>query len=187
MTETEGHEKGARTPHQPAGARCLRRAALGLAVLACVWASPVRPGRAADPSRAVAPPFSLPDLDGRTRTLREFLGGRPLLLEFMSTECPHCRSMGPILTRLHAAYGGRVSFLTVAFDRGAIRVRSFAVVHDHQWRYLLGNDETARAYGLEGVPTFYILAPDGRILVREVGTMSYEELARALDAALRGP
>jgi hypothetical protein len=95
--------------------------------------------------------------------------------------------MGPVLARLHAAYGDRVTFLTVAFDRRALRVRSFAQVHGHQWSYLLGNQETVRAYGLEGVPTFYVLGADGRIRGRQVGSTGYEELAKTLEAVLRSP
>jgi hypothetical protein len=95
--------------------------------------------------------------------------------------------MGPVLARLHAAYGDRVNFLTVAFDRSAIRVRSFVQVHGHQWIYLLGNEETVRAYGLEGVPTFYVLGAHGRIHGRQVGSAGYEELAKTLEAALGSP
>ncbi|MFI5342235.1 MAG: TlpA family protein disulfide reductase [Candidatus Methylomirabilales bacterium] len=169
-----------------AAARHRRRVVLGL-VVAYVWATAALAGTTVDPPAPLAPPLSLPDLDGRTRSLQEFLSARPVLLEFMSTGCPHCRDMGPVLARLHAAYGNRVTFLTVAFDRGAMRVRSFARVHGHQWSYLLGNEETVRAYELEGVPTFYLLGADGRIRGRQVGSSSYEELARALEAALRSP
>jgi thiol-disulfide isomerase/thioredoxin len=102
-----------------------------LVVLAFVGAGGAAPGLAADQRQPVAPPLSLPDLDGRTRTLNEFLGSKPVLLEFMSTDCPHCRTMAPVLTRLHEVYGNRVSLLTVAFDRRATRVKAFAQVHGH--------------------------------------------------------
>jgi len=90
---------------------------VGLVALAGVWAVLAAAGAPGDPTGAMAAPLSLPDLDGRTRALREFLSPRPVLLEFMSTSCPHCRYMGPVLTRLHAAYGERVTFVTVAIDR----------------------------------------------------------------------
>jgi thiol-disulfide isomerase/thioredoxin len=90
------------------------------AIAAAIHVSP-RAGvgmvHAAERSLPPAPAFALPDLDGRTRTLQEFLGARPVLLEFMSTDCPHCRYMGSVVARLHAVYGDRASFLTVAFDR----------------------------------------------------------------------
>jgi thiol-disulfide isomerase/thioredoxin len=158
-----------------------------LVVLALVGAGGAASGLAADLRQPVAPPLSLPDLDGRTRTLNEFLGAKPVLLEFMSTDCPHCRHMAPVLTRLHAVYGNRVSFVTVAFDRRATRVRAFAQVHGHPWCYLLGDDNTVRAYALGGVPTFLLLGPDGRIRGVQVGSCAYDDLARAIKALIGPP
>ena len=133
-----------------------------------------------------APAFTLPDLDGRSRSLAEFLGSKPILLEFMSLDCPHCRGLAPVLTRLHAAYGIRLQFLTVAFDRGPRRVREFAEREKHAWSYLMGNQETIDAYKLEGVPTFILVIPDGRIAGRMVGSASYEAMSQLIEAVLRG-
>ncbi len=137
---------------------------------------------------AVAPPFSLSDLDGRARSLGEFLGTRPVLLEFMDLDCPHCLEMAPILTRLHIAYGARVQFLTVAYERrnDPRRVRAFAERHRHVWPYLMGTQEVVRAYRLEGVPTFLLLASDGRIVGFREGSTSYEAMSRGLEAVLAG-
>jgi len=95
--------------------------------------------------------------------------------------------MAPVLTRLHEHYGSRIFFVTVAFDRRAMRVRAFAEVQGHSWRYLLGNDQTARAYALEGVPTFVLLGRDGRIRGVQVGSCAYENLARAIEAVIGSP
>jgi thiol-disulfide isomerase/thioredoxin len=168
-------------------ARLLRGYAPALVVLALVGTGGVAPALAADQRQPVAPPLSLPDLDGRIRTLNEFLGSKPVLLEFMSTDCPHCRSMAPVLTRLHEMHGNRVSFLTVAFDRRGARVRAFAQAHGHPWCYLLGDDHTARAYALEGVPTFFLLGPDGRIRGVQVGSCAYDDLARVIEALIGPP
>jgi thiol-disulfide isomerase/thioredoxin len=144
------------------------------------------PVQAADQQMRVAPAFSLPDPDGRRRSLAEFLGTRPLLLEFMDLDCPHCLEMAPILTRLHIAYGARVQFLTVAFERrgDARRVRAFAERHRHVWPYLIGTQEIVRAYRLEGVPTFLLLTSDGRIVGFREGSTSYEAMSRGLEAVL---
>jgi thiol-disulfide isomerase/thioredoxin len=165
-------------------ARPFRRFAPALMVLLSVGAASAGITLAADLHDSVASPFSLPDLDGRTRSLKEFLGVKPVLLEFMSTDCPHCRHMGPILTRLHAVYGDRISFLTVAFDRHATRVKAFAEAHGHPWCYLIGDDNTARVYTLEGVPTFLLLGPDGRIRATQVGSCPYDELAQVIQAVI---
>jgi hypothetical protein len=75
----------------------------------------------------------------------------------------------------------------VAFDRRAARVKAFAQAHGHPWNYLLGNDETARAYSLEGVPTFVLVGRDGRIRGVQVGSCDYDDLARAVEAVIGPP
>jgi hypothetical protein len=57
--------------------RLLRGYATALVVLAFVGTGGAAPGLAADQRQSVAPPLSLPDLGGRTRTLNEFLGSKP--------------------------------------------------------------------------------------------------------------
>jgi thiol-disulfide isomerase/thioredoxin len=174
-------------PRGRPGVRSLRAWPLWLAAVAVIWAGSAGAGQAVDKGQPVAPSFSLLDLDGRTRTLNEFLGTKPIVLEFMSLDCPHCRDMAPVLTRLHEVYGNRVVFLTVVFERRAPRAKAFAQVHGHTWCYLLGNQETARAYALEGVPTFVLLGPDGRIRGVQVGSCPYEEFLRAIEGAFGAP
>jgi hypothetical protein len=57
--------------------RLLGGYATTLLVLVFVGAGGAAPGLATDQRQPVAPPLSLPDLDGRTRTLNEFLGSKP--------------------------------------------------------------------------------------------------------------
>ena len=92
--------------------------------------------------------------------------------------------MGPVLARLHATYGTRVQFLTVAFDRDARRVRAFAEREKHSWPYLMGTQEVFDAYHLEGVPIFCLVAPDGRVLDVRVGSTSYESMRQSLETLL---
>jgi thiol-disulfide isomerase/thioredoxin len=144
--------------------------------------------RAAENPLPMAPAFSLPDLDARTRALGEFLGKKPILLEFMDLDCPHCLEMAPILTRLHGAYESRVQFLTVAFERrrDPRRVRTFAEKHRHSWPYLLGNQDVVQAYRLQGVPSFFLVRSDGRIAGFLEGSASYEAMFQGLEAFLVG-
>jgi thiol-disulfide isomerase/thioredoxin len=102
----------------------------------------------------------------------------------MSPGCPHCEDTAPILARLHATYGTRVQFLTVAFDRDARRVRAFAQREKHSWPYLMGTQEVIDAYHLEGVPIFCLVAPDGRVLDVRVGSTSYESMRQSLETLL---
>jgi hypothetical protein len=95
--------------------------------------------------------------------------------------------MAPVLTRLHAAYRVRLLFLTVAFDRDPRRVRYFVEREKHAWSYLMGSQEIIDAYKLEGVPSFFLVTPDGRIAGLIVGSASYEAISQGIEAVLRGP
>jgi thiol-disulfide isomerase/thioredoxin len=140
---------------------------------------------AEEPVTMKAPAFSLMDLQGKPRSLAEFLNATPILLEFMSPDCPHCREMAPVLTRLHARYRDRVQFVTVAFDKSVPRIQQFAALEKHGWPYLLGSQDVVNAYRLEGVPTFCFVAPEGRLVNRVAGSLPEEVLRQHLDSLLQ--
>ncbi len=60
-----------------------------------------------------APLFSLKRLDGKTVSLAEHLGKRPIVLEFGSYTCPVFRYTHPAMERLSRRYGDKAAFLTV--------------------------------------------------------------------------
>lgn len=64
-------------------------------------------------SNRQAPEFQLPDPKGRIVSLGDFKG-KLLLIEFMSTTCPHCQKLTPVLNDVNARYKGRVAVLGVA-------------------------------------------------------------------------
>ena len=56
----------------------------------------------AEASPLAAPDFTIPSLDGGTCSLSAHRG-KPVLLEFWSMGCPHCRKMIPELSKIAAA------------------------------------------------------------------------------------
>jgi thiol-disulfide isomerase/thioredoxin len=132
-----------------------------------------------------APEFSTWDTLGLLRNLSDFLGKKPVLLEFMSLGCPYCLEMAPILGRIHATYGDRVQFLTVVFDPDAKRIQKYAQKEKHTWPYLVGTQPIIDAYTLQGVPTLYFLLKDGRVFRNHAGSLSEKALQETLDALLK--
>src|SRR6266545_394324 len=59
-----------------------------------------------------APGFCLPDSSIRRYDLQDFRG-KVLLLDFMQTNCPHCRALSGVLERAKARYGDKVAILSV--------------------------------------------------------------------------
>lgn len=64
-------------------------------------------------SNRPAPDFRLPDSKGRTVGLADFKG-KLLLIEFMSTTCPHCQKFTAVLNGVSAKFKGRAAVIGVA-------------------------------------------------------------------------
>jgi thiol-disulfide isomerase/thioredoxin len=141
--------------------------------------------RAEEPPFKVAPDFSTFDVNGNSQTLANYLKAKPILLEFMSPDCPHCVEMAPILGRAHTVYGDKVQFLTVAYDKNVQRVQRFAQAEKHAWPYLMGTQQISKAYKLDGVPTFCFIAPGGQVARYVVGSMPEKVLRENIDAILK--
>ena len=56
--------------------------------------------------------FTLPDATGKYYDVLDFRG-KPLLIEFMKTDCAHCQTFSKTLERVKARYGDRITVLSV--------------------------------------------------------------------------
>jgi peroxiredoxin len=125
--------------------------------------------RPADPPEA--PDFTLPDLEGRPVRLRE-LRGKLVFLNFWATWCPPCRLEMPSMERLYQIFKPTAfAMLAVSIDRqGAKAMKPFMEELQLTFPALLDPpSEVARQYGLRGLPTTYLIDPDGRLIGAAVG------------------
>lgn len=67
---------------------------------------------AGDLSGRRAPGFSLPDASSRYHDPQDYRG-RIVIVDFMSTSCPHCSTFSKILEKVKAKYAGKVAVLMV--------------------------------------------------------------------------
>jgi peroxiredoxin len=67
---------------------------------------------AADPGQR-APGFALPDSKLDVVDLYDFRG-KPVIVEFMKTDCPHCAAFAAVLQKVRQKYGDRVGIISVA-------------------------------------------------------------------------
>jgi len=77
-----------------------------LAALVCAGSLMAQSG----PRRA--PSFSLPDSKFAQHDILDYRG-RWLIMDFMQTNCPHCRNLAATLEEVKTRYGGKVAILEV--------------------------------------------------------------------------
>lgn len=133
-----------------------------------------------------APDFSLSDLDGKAVALKD-LRGRLVLLNIWTTWCPACREEMPSLERLHREFDTRgVSVLAASHREDPEEVRKFAHEFNLTMPTLLDQDgRVGELYGLQGLPTTFLIGPDGRLIARAIGPRDWAGAeARGLIRAL---
>ena len=54
------------------------------------------------------------DLDGNAISLADYVGAKPLLIEFWATWCENCRALAPQLIDTYTRYGDRIEYLAIA-------------------------------------------------------------------------
>ena len=133
--------------------------------------------------------FSLPDSDGKIRSLSEWRG-KVIVLNFWATWCPPCREEIPLfiaLQKKHAADGLQVIGVGVDNKASVIAYRQSAGIN---YTILMGNDDAmdvAAKYGdrMDSLPYSVIISRNGSIAARKLGAFTKSELDSLVEPLLR--
>ena len=116
------------------------------------------------------------------------LRGVPVVLNYWASWCPPCRDEAPVLERAWRAQRGRgVAFVGLNMQdvtgdaRGFLREFgvSYVNVRDR-------SDETARRWGVTGLPETFFISAQGRVVGHVIGVVSPEQLREGIAAARSG-
>ncbi|WP_020590937.1 TlpA family protein disulfide reductase [Kiloniella laminariae] len=127
------------------------------------------------------PPVPVPiesfeDEEGNLRSLKDF-EGQVLLLNFWATWCPPCIKEMPDLDKLQAELGN-VSFrvVTLSEDRGGLK-QVVPFLNDNALKnlppYVDVKGRVARAFGLKGLPSTYLINKEGLIVGALIGPFEW--------------
>lgn len=115
--------------------------------------------------------FTLATLDGGSITLSD-LRGRWVLINFWATWCAPCRDEMPFLATLALAQGDMLTVLAINMREQPDDVRTFVDELGIRLPILLEPDDaTLLAYRVTGLPTSFLIAPDGTLARRIPGPL----------------
>jgi len=130
---------------------------------------------------APAPVIKVNDLDGKPVDLGQWIGHRPVLLEFWATWCPNCEELLPRLKTAYGRWSDRVEFLgiNVTVNQTPAKVRDYVTQHAMPFR-ILYDDEGTSVRAFDAPATAFVVILDG------AGTVVYTGLGadQSFDAAL---
>jgi thiol-disulfide isomerase/thioredoxin len=128
-----------------------------------------------DPPRP-APALSFATRDGKTLRLADFRG-RFVLVNLWATWCAPCVREMPSLDRLQARLGERLSVLAISEDRGAGHVVEPFLAKLGLQRlvvYLDPGDDAQQAFAVRGLPSSFLIDPEGRMLASLEGAAEWD-------------
>ncbi len=111
----------------------------------------------------LAPNFTLLDLENKGFSLSDFKG-KPIILFFWTTWCPHCRRGLKQLNALHPELlQNGVEVVAINIEEPLDKVQEFIKSYSFSYRVLLDTDaKVAQAYGILGVPTYCLINKEGQ-------------------------
>ena len=134
------------------------------------------------------PEFTLPDLDGRQRSITEW-DGKVVALNFWATWCPPCLKEVPEFVSLQDKYQAQgLQFIGIALQKPE-EVREFVAEHKVNYPMLAGELEViklAEAYGnhVGALPYTVIIDRNGQIAHVKPGILPTEEAESIISGLL---
>jgi thiol-disulfide isomerase/thioredoxin len=149
------------------------RAGLALAVLVLLpfWPASAQ-GDAGISVGARAPAVVVNDLDGKPVDLGQWIGRKPVLLEFWATWCSNCEELLPRFREARKLVGDRVEFVAVnvTVNQTPERVRRYLAEHQLPFRVLYDDKGTStRAYLAPATSYVVIVDRAGRVAYTGIG------------------
>jgi len=131
----------------------------------------------------MAPDFILKDTNGNAIRLSDFRG-KVVLLNFMATWCPACRSEMPVLGQAWVKYKDSVVLISIDVDpkESDDVLRGFAqTFHYATWMWARDTANLAKAYGVNAIPKTVIIDKNGHISFVHSGVIDEQTLNNQIE------
>lgn len=129
-----------------------------------------------------APDFSLKQMNGETFRLSDYRG-EIVVVNFWATWCAPCRKEIPGFIALQEEWADKgVTFVGVSLDdEGFEVVRPYAEKMGINYPLVVGDDRLTKKYGgVQGLPTSFVVGPEGTVQSAHLGFWAETELRNQL-------
>ncbi|MEW8505994.1 MAG: TlpA disulfide reductase family protein [Candidatus Thiodiazotropha sp.] len=128
--------------------------------------------------------FELPGLDGKRYRLSDYRG-KWVLVNYWATWCPPCREELPELEVFHNNHKDTDAVvLGVAMERIEMpRLKAFVDEQFLSYPILIAKPAARTELGrVPGLPTSFLVNPEGKLVARQVGPVTLEDLESFIDS-----
>ena len=124
------------------------------------------------PAADLAPEINVIDMDGKKRTLED-LKGKFVLVNFWATWCNPCKVEMPLLEKLHQTLkSDKFTVLGLHVGPGPENIEEFKKLMPISFPIYVDMDLEVD-WGVPGLPTTFLLNPEGRLIYRAVGKREF--------------
>ena len=113
-----------------------------------------------------APGFALADSKGKIHDLYDYRG-KPVIVEFLQTSCPHCAAFASVLENVQKKYGDKVAILAVANPPDNLStITPYIEGHHITYPVVFDMGQAAYSYVLKGrfdLPQVFLIDANGMI------------------------
>jgi thiol-disulfide isomerase/thioredoxin len=138
-----------------------------------------------------SPTFNYENHKGGTTKLED-LRGKYVYVDVWATWCGPCRAEIPHLKKTETAYHDKnIEFVSLSIDQQKDHDKWKKFVDDKQLggvQLMADKDwksDFVKAYGIQGIPRFILIGPDGKIVNADAPRPSSPELAKLLDSVVK--
>ncbi|MEX0986387.1 MAG: TlpA disulfide reductase family protein [Bacteroidales bacterium] len=104
------------------------------------------------------------------------LQGEVIFLNYWGTYCPPCIAEMPEIQNIYDDYGDRVKFVLVSAESRE-KVVNFLSSRDYNLPVYFGGRNMPEPLAIRSLPTTFIIARDGRIVLKKVGAADWDSRA----------
>lgn len=133
-----------------------------------------------------APDFTLHDTSGNAVSLHNF-NGKYVLLDFWASWCPPCRAESPYIADALATYQKKnFTVLGVSLDNPDKKDAWIKAIHEDgvTWAQVsslqMWDNEAAKLYSVTAIPQNFLIAPDGKIIAKNLRGPALKEKLQEL-------